>query len=148
MSKSTKQAHKCSTRFCSLLQPCPQIAENHSHVRRLTSTFHHARTSLVQGPPPLMHIGAQSLSHVQLFGIPWTAAFQAPLFMGFSRQEYWSGRPFLLQGIFLTQVSNPHVLRLLHWQVDSLPPCHLGSPSPLDTDIKFPDVRYNESTCR
>ena len=35
---------------------------------------------------------------------------------------------FLLQGIFLTQESNPYLLCLLHWQVDSLPPCHLGSP--------------------
>ena len=26
--------------------------------------------------------------------IPWTVAYQAPLFMGFSRQEYWSGLPF------------------------------------------------------
>ena len=41
-----------------------------------------------------MGMGAQSLSHVQLFEIPWTVAFQAPLFMGFSRQEYWSGLPF------------------------------------------------------
>ena len=29
-------------------------------------------------------------SHIQLFGTPWTAARQAPLSMGFSRQEYWS----------------------------------------------------------
>ena len=36
---------------------------------------------------------------------PWTIACQAPLSMGFSRQEYWSGLPFL-QGIFLTQGSN------------------------------------------
>ena len=36
----------------------------------------------------------QSLSHVQLFAIPWTVARQAPLSMGFSRQEYWSGLPF------------------------------------------------------
>ena len=28
------------------------------------------------------------------FVTPWTAAFQAPLSMGFSRQEYWSGLPF------------------------------------------------------
>ena len=34
------------------------------------------------------------LSHVQLFGILWTVASQASLFMGFSRQEYWSGLPF------------------------------------------------------
>ena len=30
-------------------------------------------------------------SHVRLFVTPWTIAHQAPLFMGFSRQEYWSG---------------------------------------------------------
>ena len=33
----------------------------------------------------------KSLSHVQLVVTPWTAAYQAPLSMGFSRQEYWSG---------------------------------------------------------
>ena len=35
----------------------------------------------------------KSLSHVQLFATPWTAAYQAPPPMGFSRQEYWSGVP-------------------------------------------------------
>ena len=35
----------------------------------------------------------ESLSRVQLFAIPWTAARQAPLSMKFSRQEYWSGLP-------------------------------------------------------
>ena len=34
------------------------------------------------------------LSCVPLFGTPWTVAHQAPLFMGFTRQEYWSGVPF------------------------------------------------------
>ena len=38
---------------------------------------------------------AQSLSCVHLFVTPWTAAHQAPLSMGFSRQEYWSRLPFL-----------------------------------------------------
>ena len=33
------------------------------------------------------------LNHAQLFAIPWTVAQQAPLSMGFSRQEYWSGLP-------------------------------------------------------
>ena len=33
------------------------------------------------------------LSHVPLLEIPWTAAYQAPPSMGFSRQEYWSGVP-------------------------------------------------------
>ena len=34
------------------------------------------------------------LSRVQLFATPWTVAYQAPLSMGFSSQEYWSGLPF------------------------------------------------------
>ena len=33
------------------------------------------------------------LSRVRLFATPWTAAYQAPPSMGFSRQEYWSGVP-------------------------------------------------------
>ena len=33
-------------------------------------------------------------SCVQLFVTPWTVAHQAPLYVGFSRQEYWSGLPF------------------------------------------------------
>ena len=33
----------------------------------------------------------KSFSHVWLFATPWTAAYQAPAPMGFSRQEYWSG---------------------------------------------------------
>ena len=38
-------------------------------------------------------VKGKSLSRVRLFETPWTAAFQAPLSMGFSRQEYWSGVP-------------------------------------------------------
>ena len=37
---------------------------------------------------------AQTLNHVQLFETLWTVACQAPLSMGFSRQEYWSGFPY------------------------------------------------------
>ena len=35
----------------------------------------------------------KSLSRVQLLATPWTAAYQAPPSMGFSRQKYWSGVP-------------------------------------------------------
>ena len=35
----------------------------------------------------------KSISHVPLLETPWTAAYQAPPSMGFSRQEYWSGVP-------------------------------------------------------
>ena len=37
---------------------------------------------------------ACTVSHVQLFVTPWTVACQAPLSMGFPREEYWSGWPF------------------------------------------------------
>ena len=42
--------------------------------------------------PLCIHV--QLISRVQLFVTLWTAARQAPLSMGFSRQEYWSGLPF------------------------------------------------------
>ena len=43
----------------------------------------------------------------------------------FSSKNTGAGCHFFLQGVFLTQGSNRH---LLHWQADSLPPSHLGSP--------------------
>ena len=41
-----------------------------------------------------MKVKVNSLSRVRLFATPWTVAYQAPLSMGFSRQECWSGLPF------------------------------------------------------
>ena len=55
----------------------------------------------------------------------WAVARQAPLSVGFSRQEHWGRLPLLLQWSFPAQEPN---LRLLHWQEDSLPLSHLGSP--------------------
>ena len=40
-----------------------------------------------------MKVKVKSFSRVWLFSTPWTAAYQASLSMGFSRQEYWSGVP-------------------------------------------------------
>ena len=56
----------------------------------------------------------QSHSHVQLFAVLWTIARQASLPMGYFRQDTRMGCHFLLQGIFPTQGSNPHLLCLLH----------------------------------
>ena len=66
---------------------------------------------------------------------PWAVAHQASQSMGIFWQEYWSekkkkkntgvGCHFLLQGTLPTQESNLH---LLHWQADSLPLSHHGSP--------------------
>ena len=50
---------------------------------------------------------AQLLSCVWLLATPWTIAPQAPLSVGFSRQEYWSGLPCPPPGVFPTQKSNP-----------------------------------------
>ena len=38
-------------------------------------------------------VKVKSLSRARLLATPWTAAYQAPPYMGFSRQEYWSGVP-------------------------------------------------------
>ena len=46
----------------------------------------------------------------------------------FPGKNTWAGWHFLLQGIFLTQGVSPPLLCLLHWQEDSLPLHHLGSP--------------------
>ena len=56
----------------------------------IPSPSSHARMS------PL--VPAQSLSHVQLFATTWTVASQAPLSMGFSRQENWNVLPFPTPG--------------------------------------------------
>ena len=45
-------------------------------------------------PPSLLLHVLSHFSHVPLFATLWTVAHQAPLSMGFSRQEYWSGLPF------------------------------------------------------
>ena len=47
------------------------------------------------------------LSHVQLFSTPLTVAHQSPLPMEFSRQEYWSGLPFLTPGDLLNPGMKP-----------------------------------------
>ena len=63
-------------------------------------------------PTQIYISGLQPLSRVRMSATPWTVAHQAPLSMGFSRQEYGSGLPFPTPaGIKPTQGSNQ---RLLH----------------------------------
>ena len=73
-------------------------------------------------------LGLSCFSRVRFFTTPCTVACQASLSVGFSRQEGWGSCHVLLQGIFLIQGSNPHLLCLLYWQVDSLQVTHRGSP--------------------
>ena len=62
---------------------------------------------------------------------PWTVAHQAPLSIDSPGKDTEMGCHVLLQEIFPTQGSNLCLQHLLHWQVDSLPMCHLGSPEVL-----------------
>ena len=67
-------------------------------------------------------------SCVQLFATLWTVAHQAPLSMGFSRQEYWSGLSCLLERDLLDPGIVPVSLSL---QVYSLPAEPPGKPREL-----------------
>ena len=71
---------------------------------------------------------SQVASVVSTLCNPWTIGHEAPLSMGFSRQEYWSGLPCPLLGIFPTQGSNPRLLYRLHWQAGSLLLAPPGKP--------------------
>ena len=59
-------------------------------------------------------------SRVWLSMTPWTAALQAPLSLGFSRQESWSGLPCPAPGDLPDPGIKPALLYLLHWQAGSL----------------------------
>ena len=85
--------------FSQIIPPSPSPTES----KRLFSTSVSLSLSWIQGYRYLLskfHIYALLLlllshfSRVQLCATPQTAAHQAPLSMGFSRQEYWSGLPF------------------------------------------------------
>ena len=72
----------------------------------------------------------KSLSHVQLFVTPWTVAHQAPLSMGFSRQENWSGLPFPPPGDLPYPGIDPHLQCLLRCRFFTIVPP--GKPSILN----------------
>ena len=63
----------------------------------------------------------------QVMSNSWTAACQAPLSTGFSRQECWSGCHFRFQELFPTQRWDPRLLHPLHWQAESLPRGLMGT---------------------
>ena len=67
---------------------------------------------------PALPVCPPSLSLIQLYD-PMGVAHQAPLSMGFPRQEYWSRLPFLppREGMIPTQGSNSRLLCLLNWQI-------------------------------
>ena len=96
----------------------------------------------------------KSLSRVQLLATPWTAAYQAPPSMGFSRQEYWSGVPLpsLLPPIGTAFLCNISVSSTFHAHRHCV--CLLSAPvlelldthSPLNT-TRLPPGHQQGSDC-
>ena len=85
-----------------------------------------AHSSTLDISPGLGGCVACVLIRVEVFVTPWTVARQAPLSMGFSRHEDWSGLPLPPPGGLLTRGWNP---RLLRWWASSLPVSPLVSLS-------------------
>ena len=73
----------------------------------------------------------KSLSCVRLLATPWTAAYQAPLPMGFSRQKYWSTLPLTSQpGLPVHHQLSESTQTHVRWVSDAIQPSHpLLSPS-------------------
>ena len=67
-------------------------------------------------------------SHIQLFATLWAVAHQAPLSMGFSRQEYWSGLPCPPPGDLPNPEIKPAPPAGTAWQANSLLLNYGGSP--------------------
>ena len=72
-----------------------------------------------------MHTGGLVAKSCPTLLTPWTVAHQAPLSMGFSRQEYWSELPFASPGAFPDPGIKPRSPAL---QADSLPTVLQGKP--------------------
>ena len=63
-----------------------------------------------------LKVKVKSLSRVRLFATPWTVAHHAPLSMGFSRQEYWSGLPLrVMHGFPKTRLNLVGWVNLGEW---------------------------------
>ena len=92
----------CSIGLCcsaKLLQSCPTLCDHieGSPPGSPVPGILQARTlewvAISFSNPWKWKVKVKMLSRIQLLGTPWTAAYQAPPSVGFSRQEYWSGLP-------------------------------------------------------
>ena len=89
----------CAAAAAKLLQLCPTLWDpiDGSPPGFPVPGILQARTlewvAISSSNPWTWKVKVKSLSRVRLLATPWTAAYQAPLSMGFSRQEYWSGVP-------------------------------------------------------
>ena len=88
-------------------------------------------------------VKVKSLSRVRLLATPWTAAYQAPQSLGFSRQEHWSGLPFPSPGDLPEPGIEPRSPTL---QTDALP-SEPPRKSNLDSIFKSRDITLPTKVC-
>ena len=99
------------------------LRKEHQGVKKLLDgSFEFSKHSHVLTPRSLViALCVCTLRGARLFATPWTVAHQAPLSMGFSRQEYWSGLPFPSPTTVLGDV----ILKFILLGESKCPICHL-----------------------
>ena len=112
----------CMMYSAKLLQSCPTLCDprDSSPQGSLVPGLLQARTlewdAISLSSAWKWKVKVKSLSRVWLFTTPWTAAHQAPPFMGFSRQEHWSGVPLpSLSILLLSSICNKILQSLAIW---------------------------------
>ena len=94
-----KYLHPAATAAAKSLQSCPTLCDpidsspSGSPVPGILQARTLERVAISFSNASKWKVKVKSLSRVPLLATPWTAAYQAPPSMGFSRQEYWSGVP-------------------------------------------------------
>ena len=138
---ATWQAHLLG--ISSVTQSCPSLCDPtdcstpgfpvHHQLPELTQTHVHRVSDAIQpshplsspSPPACTGCGGLVTKSCPTLATPWTVACQAPLSMGLSRQEYWSGLPFSSQVDLPDPGIKPGSPAL---QAESLPAELLGKP--------------------
>ena len=137
--------HSCEVRRPVLRHPqecgrsAPQKEHGSSYCRFLV--YFLGKSIWLQAGPNLLETGSGSeklcmLNCVWLLATSWTVTRQAPLSMGFPRQEYWSGLPFPSLGDLPNPGIEPASLESPGLQVDSLLLSHQGNSFPKITQRK------------
>ena len=128
MGKKSKEAGKEEKSASPNIQPCIKLANLSSEPR----VCHHSNfinrkteTQVITQVTLLFNTIAWVVSHSVMYDSPtlWTSLPGCSLHGTFPGKNIGVGCHFF-QGIFPTQGSNPHLLHLLHWQMDSVPLSH------------------------
>ena len=114
------------------LNALPPLCQTLSHIKELVpmmlqEAMMNNSLFVKESDSQLMRVFYIAVSKKSLFVTPWTVVLQAPLSMGLSRQEYWSGLSFPTPGDLSDPGIEPTSLVSPALQVNSLPLSHWGS---------------------